>query len=50
MWCGLVAFSATIDLMDVDVAQRVHQHRHRHADNSQAEENADPLPADIFLE
>ena len=37
-------------LIDIDVAQHVDQHHHRHGDDGEAEQHADPIPADCVLE
>ena len=50
MWYGCVAFSAADHLVDVDVAQHVEKHHRGHADDGDAEQYTDPVPADRVRE
>ena len=46
----LSALQCDDNLVHLDVAQHMHQHHRSHGDDGEAEQHADPVPADLVLE
>ena len=50
MWCGLRRLQCREHFVGVDVTQHVEEDHCRDADNGDAQQDADPIPADRVLE